>query len=208
MKNGILEKINPGVAEKLEFLASFARKPGVIGAFAPSSAQLAVAMLRGCELETAKTVVEFGPGTGAFTKHILARVGRETLFLALELDEGHARRLGKRFSGVAVYNDSADKLPEYLARHRRAQTDYVISGLPWANMPPDAQERILGAVVGALSPSGSFTTFAYVHALWMPTARRFRRRLEERFGSLEVSRIVWRNLPPAFVYRCRGGKRL
>jgi phospholipid N-methyltransferase len=65
------------------------------------------------------------------------------------------------------------------------------------------QDRILEAVVKSLAPKGVFTTFAYLHAAWLPTAVRFRKRLKQHFGSVKTSRIVWRNLPPAYVYRCR-----
>jgi phospholipid N-methyltransferase len=54
-----------------------------------------------------------------------------------------------------------------------------------------------------LSPKGVFTTFAYAHAYWLPTAVRFRKRLKAHFGSVKTSRLVWRNVPPAYVYRCR-----
>ncbi|MEU8139852.1 hypothetical protein [Streptodolium elevatio] len=57
----------------------------------------------------------------------------------------------------------------------------------------------------ALTPAGRMTTFAYGHAAWMPTARRFAAELSASFGTVERTRTVWRNLPPAFVYRaCHG----
>ena len=58
-------------------------------------------------------------------------------------------------------------------------------------------------VLASLAPDGMFTTFTYVHAFWLPRARRFRHRLECFFAEVKTSRIVWRNVPPAFVYRCR-----
>src|SRR6266571_4168707 len=168
-----------------------------------SSSALAQAMLHGCDLRYARTVVEFGAGTGAFTRLILERIGGHTTFLAMELDDKHVRELRQRFPGVHVYRDSAERVQKYLADHRRKKGDYIISGLPWANMPVNEQERILEAVLYSLTPDGLFTTFAYVHARWLPRARRFRERLEHYFAEVTTSRIVWRNLPPAFVYRCR-----
>jgi phosphatidylethanolamine/phosphatidyl-N-methylethanolamine N-methyltransferase len=198
-----LARLDPAVAERLEFLSSFLRQPSRVGSFAPSSPELAQAMLRGCELRSAKAVVEFGPGTGAFTRMILERIGKDTGFIALELDSHHVRRLRERFPGLAVYHDSAERVQKYLALHKRDKADYIISGLPWANMPVKVQERILQAALRTLGPRGMFTTFAYVHACWLPRARRFRRRLEEHFAEVKTSRIIWRNVPPAFVYRCR-----
>ena len=149
------------------------------------------------------TVVEFGPGTGAFTRLILERIGKQTAFLALELDEKHARGLRQHFPRLNVYHDSAERIQKYLAQHRRSKADYIISGLPWANMAVKVQEHILNAVVASLAPDGMFTTFSYVHACWLPRARRFRDRLENYFAEVKTSRTVWRNVPPAFVFRCR-----
>jgi phospholipid N-methyltransferase len=190
-------------AERLHFLKAFLRKPMTMGAACPSSLSLARAMLQDCDLRSAEVVVELGPGTGAFTRVILERIRPQTLFLALEVDQACAARLRGELEGVAVYHDSAERLAHYLARHGRVQTDYVISGLPWTNMRPQVQDRILNAVIQCLGPRGVFTTFAYAHAYWLPTAVRFRKRLRQHFGSVKTSRLVWRNLPPAYVYRCR-----
>jgi len=200
---GFLEKLDPALAERLRFLSAFLREPARVGSFAPSSPALAQAMLRGCDLRNARTVVEFGAGTGAFTRPILERIGGQTTFLAFELDDKHVRGLRQRFPGLHVYRDSAERVQKYLADHRRKKADYIISGLPWANMPVTEQERILQGVLNSLTADGLFATFAYVHARCLPRARRFRERLEHYFGQVTTSQIVWHNFPPAFVYRCR-----
>ena len=66
----------------------------------------------------------------------------------------------------------------------------------------EVQEGSMTAVAESLRPGGTFATFAYVHAVYLPKARRFRRRLESLFTTVEISPVVWLNLPPAFVYRC------
>src|SRR5437867_6378264 len=185
-RRGLWQKLDPALAERLEFLGAFLRKPASTGSFAPSSPWLARAMVRGCDLKKAKVVVEFGPGTGAFTRLILHRIEKHTTFIALELDAEHVRRLRQRFPSLHVYNDSAEKLQRYLPRHGRKKADYIISGLPWANMPVKVQERILDAVLASLSPEGMFTTFTYVHACWLPSARRFRKRLREHFADVKT----------------------
>lgn len=190
------------VAEHVQFLEAFIREPASIGALSPSSRALAKAMIRGCALERADTVVEMGPGTGAFTGLIRDRITANTTFIALELDPVHARRLRKRFPDIAVYNDSAERMPEYLGLHSKQKADYIISGLPWANLPIAIQARIMDAILMSLAHDGVFTTFAYVHARWLPKAQLFRRTLRQQFGRVEISPVVWANLPPAFVYRC------
>ena len=65
------------------------------------------------------------------------------------------------------------------------------------------QDRLLEAVFKSLLPGGQFIAFAYLHAAWFPTTRRFRGLLTRRFECMESTAIIWRNLPPAYVLRCR-----
>lgn len=184
------------------FLRGFLRQPALVGAVLPSSRQLALAMVHGLDLARAATVVELGPGTGAITAVILDHLGPKTQFLTIELDHNHCAILRKRFAHLAVYQDSAERLPDYLRQHGAHCADYILSGLPWASLPLDLQDRLFTSIVHSLSPNGAFVTFAYLHARWLPKAVRFRNRLLDRFDQVELSKVVWRNAPPAFVYRC------
>jgi phospholipid N-methyltransferase len=198
----LLRGLELHLKERVEFLRVFIKEPTRVGALSPSSPALARALVHGLALKTANTVIEIGPGTGAVTGLILKRIGKATTFFALELNSRYTRSLKRRFPDLIVHNDSAEKLGKYLSEHGRESAKYIISGLPWAFFDSALQERILHAVHTSLAPDGVFTTFAYVHALWMPAARKFRRRLESGFSRVEASPVVWRNLPPAFVYRC------
>lgn len=169
----------------------------------PSSPALARALIAPCPLEQARAIVELGPGTGAITQPILHRLHPQARFLAMELEPSHAQELASRFPRVIVCHDSAEHLEWHLRQHNIAEVDCVISGLPWAVMNARLQERILGAAVRSLARDGVFVAFGYAHARSFPATRRFRRSLERHFGSLTTSRVVWRNVPPAFVYICR-----
>jgi phospholipid N-methyltransferase len=81
--------------------------------------------------------------------------------------------------------------------------DCIVSGLPWAAFPAALQVKILDEMMLVLKPGGKFVTFAYLHGLPLPPARKFRALLPRYFTSVGKSPVVWLNLPPAFVYRCR-----
>lgn len=147
-------------------------------------------------------VVELGPGTGAFTRLILERMNPRSRFFALELNQMNVHQLRRTFPKLQVYADSAEHLPKYLEQPLPKKADCIVSGLAWGNMLPATQNRIFDAVTRSLAPGGLFTTFAYVHAQVLPTSLRFRKRLFSHFSKIEVTPIVWRNLPPAFIYRC------
>ena len=186
----------------LPFLGTFLREPLTVGSCWPSSPALAEEMVGGCDLASRDLVVELGPGTGAFTGLILERVKRRSRFFALEISPRNVRVLRRRFPNLQVYEDCAQKLPKYLRPRDPQKADCIISGLAWGNMLPATQNRIFDAVLSSLAPGGVFTTFAYVHASWLPTSKRFRKRLFHHFDRVETTPIVWRNLPPAYIYRC------
>jgi phospholipid N-methyltransferase len=54
-----------------------------------------------------------------------------------------------------------------------------------------------------MKDGGKFATFAYLQGLIMPAGIRFRKQLETQFSKVEISKVVWKNLPPAIVYRCQ-----
>ena len=123
--------------------------------------------------------------------------------LAFEIDARLAGQLDGKIPGVRIVNDSAERIAEHLAAAGLASADSILSGLPWAVFPRELQQTLLTSVLGALRPGGLFATFAYIPAAWFPPGRRFRAMLAGGFASVETTRVVWGNVPPAFVYRCR-----
>lgn len=187
--------------ERARFLKAFVQRPFDTASITPSSRFLARAMLLGCDLESAHRVVELGPGTGVFTKEITARLRESAELTCLELNEELSRSLVLRFPKARIVTDSAENLQSHFGP--LVHLDCVISGLPWVLFSIGRQRELLEPAWRMLKPGGHFSTFAYTHNSAFHTARRFRSLLQELFTEVEISRTVWRNLPPAFVYKCR-----
>ena len=181
------------------FVEAFIREPLTVGALWPSSSRLSKLVVESCDVVPGDTVVEFGPGTGSFTGLLLQRLHGRGRMLAMELSETNIAELRRRYPHCETIHDSAENLPKHLNGTR---AKCIISGLAWGNMLPATQDRIFDAMLESLASDGQFVAFAYVHASWFPTSRRFKRRLLESFVRVEKTPIIWRNLPPAFVYRC------
>ena len=185
------------------FFTRFARYPMRVGAVAPSSAFLARQAVAPVPRHGNPVVVELGPGTGSFTAAIQRRLAGRGYHLAIEIDEVFAGMLRSRYPELDVVVGDAATLPDVLARRGIAAADVVVSGLSWAAFSPTRTHNVLTAVAASLVPHGAFTTFAYLHALWSPPARRLRRELERTFQEVVPGRTVWANLPAALVYHAR-----
>ena len=103
---------------------------------------------------------------------------------------------------VTLYNDDAANVRAICQGEGIDQVDYVVSGLGWPSFSDDLRERILVATAEVLRPGGEFRTFGYHIGLTMRGAWHFRRLIKRLFTTVTISPIVWRNMPPAFVYRC------
>ncbi len=182
-----------------KFVQAFVREPLKVGAIWPSSETLSRAVADACEFAPRDTVVELGPGTGNFTELLLHRLNPQGRLVALELSATNVAVLQKRFPKSEIHFDSA----EHVAKYVPAQTARcVVSGLAWGNMMPALQDRIMNAITNSLAPGGQFVGFAYSHARYYPTTVRFRRLMQEQFARFDTTPIIWRNVPPAYIYRC------
>ncbi|MBL8964938.1 MAG: methyltransferase domain-containing protein [Phycisphaerae bacterium] len=162
-------------------------------------------MVEGLDLETARAVIEFGPGTGVFTREILRRVGPGTRVVAIERSSSMAAALRSEFPGVLLHEDTAANAEAICRREgiEPGTVDSIVSGLPFAGFPGPLQKEILEAAIGVLRPGGRFVTFAYYGAHLKPAGRRFGQLLESLFASVERGAGAMMNIPPAFVYRCQ-----
>jgi phospholipid N-methyltransferase len=186
----------------VRFIREFLASPGTVGAVMPSSRHLARTMVEGVRFDRAKVVVEYGPGTGSFTGHIVRRLAPGAKFFAVELSPRMAREWRKRYPGLRVHRASVADMPRICREEGVRKVDVIFSGLPWTSFKEDQQRELLGATAAVLRPGGLLVTFVYRTSALLPAARRFRRLLPEYFRTVTRSRHVWRNLPPAFVIRC------
>lgn len=187
----------------VRFFGEFILHPTKTGAIAPSSQYLARAMVEWINLPNAKTVLEYGPGTGAFTDHIIRRMRADSSFAAIELNSRLAESFRQRHPGLALVEDSVANVIGICQRLGFKSVDCIICGLPWASFPEDLQTHLLKEMISVMSRDGQFVTFAYLQGLLLPAGRRFAKLLPQYFPHVSKSRTVWRNLPPAFVYQCK-----
>lgn len=178
----------------MSFLLEYLKHPRKVGAIAPSGKELAKTMMRPIDFETADVIVEYGPGTGAFTKMLCEKKKPETLLLLIEQNEHFYKRLVSMFKGepnVRILNGDAKDVNRYLRQRGYAHADYIVSGLPFTSLPGVVSDGILKATKSALGAEGVFITFQY---------SLLKRRYFERFFGISDCLRQIKNLPPAYVF--------
>lgn len=185
------------------FIKQLLTNPGSTGAIVPSSDELAKRIVDFAGPGPDAVIAEYGPGTGVFTKRILQTLRPEQTFFAIEINEQFAAELKKCYPDLRLHIGCASNVAEYCREEGQDHVDCVISGLPWAIFPNELQEKILGAMTDIMPEGGTFVTFAYLQGLVMPAGRNFKKNLKRHFSKVETSGVIWKNIPPAIIYRCR-----
>jgi phospholipid N-methyltransferase len=171
----------------------------MVGSMTPSSRFLAAKMLNHIPIKDAKVIVELGPGTGVFTEKILEKIGKNTQFIVIELNDDFFIALKEKFHhpNLHLMHDSADQIEVYLNELGFKKADLIISSLPLANFPSNLRNQIIGTAKDCLTENGKFVQFQYsLQSLNM---------LKRFFLSVKVDFTLF-NFPPAFVYTCSNGR--
>jgi phosphatidylethanolamine/phosphatidyl-N-methylethanolamine N-methyltransferase len=184
------------------FFREFLRAPLRTASVVPSSAALADVMLAPLRTGHQQVLVELGPGTGAFSRHVPSLTPAGTHHIAVEANPAMAQHLARNCPWIDVIHGSAADLPILLADRGIVDVDVIVSGLPWQAFAGPAGPALVNDIASALSDNGTYTQFTYSWTRWTAPARRQRELLRQRFRQIDVSSTVWRNAPPAFVYTC------
>ncbi|WP_085829270.1 class I SAM-dependent methyltransferase [Clostridium massiliodielmoense] len=182
--------------KSLLFLLQYIVKPRTTGAIMPSSKYLAKKMINKINFNTAKYIVEYGPGTGVFTDEIIKHKNENTVILLIEYNTNFYNALREKYSDIEnlyLINGSAENIDEYLKAFNIPYIDYVVSGLPFASLPKNISSTILRKTMCLLKKDGKFITFQYT--LFMKNY------INKYFSSININR-EYRNIPPAYVLNC------
>lgn len=147
--------------ERVAFLRGFVAHPDQVGSVIPSSHALEQRLVHSARLLRARCVVELGPGTGGTTRAFLRAMPSAGQLLAIELNEGFARRLRAsiRDPRLSIEPGSAEFIARCLAERRLPAPDAIISGIPFSTMPTAVADRIAREIADLLAPGGRFVAY-------------------------------------------------
>ncbi len=180
--------------DAISFFRAWLSDPLRVASITPSGAALSNAITS--EITPAYApVIELGPGTGVFTRALIARGVPEEKLALIEFGSDFARRLEFRHPSATVLWMDASKIGDVpLFGGDRAGA--VVSGLPLLSRKPRKVMAILRASFRHLRENGAFYQFTYGPRCPV------RRPILDRLG-LEATYLTtaFANIPLASVYR-------
>jgi phospholipid N-methyltransferase len=188
-------------SETLKFFSAWLAEPLRVAAVAPSGRALSALIVSEVDSRTGR-IIELGPGTGAFTRALIAKGIPEEDLALIEFGSEFAAKLSADFPLARILRMDAARLRD-LALFDGAPAGAVISGLPLLSMRPRKVYSILEGAFAHLRTDGAFYQFTYGPRC--PVSRR----LLDRLG-LKATYVggTLANVPPAAVYRIRRRKTL
>ncbi len=183
-----------------KFLRQYITHPRSVGAIAPSGKNLALKTMEPIDFKTAKVIVEYGPGTGSFTKELVRLKSDDTKLILIEQNKEFVKILEREFKDVKnlfIINDSAENTSKILKNHGHKYADYVVSGLPFTTLPKEVSINIFNETNKILD-KGFFITFQY---------SKVKKKFFESFFAFHDILFVLKNLPPAYVFVLKKNKK-
>ncbi len=185
--------------ENIQFLQAFLKNPAKVGAITPSSPELAQKMVKGIEPNDENIILELGVGTGAITKYLQDILPNEKSYLGIELDRSLVKSLRKNYPDLKIVCGNATETFSIHQKSGLGKVGFVICCLPFVSLPNEVGKTILLEIDKFMQQGCTFCTFQYAHGYYFPSAIKLREFMRKRYGKAQRSRLVVKNVPPAYT---------
>jgi len=137
-------------------------------------------------------LVEYGPGSGAFTKYLLSRMSLDSKLIAIEKNKKLASALRNlNDERLEVVEDSAENMRRVLKNKGIEYADYIVSGIPLSFLNPNQKTRILSDTHKTLIKGGKLLVYQ--------ASKKHEGLIQEYFRDVN-SYPQPVNIPPLFVF--------
>ncbi|MBI2629186.1 methyltransferase domain-containing protein [Candidatus Pacearchaeota archaeon] len=142
-----------------------------------------------------KIIVEYGPGTGVFTKYLLEKMNQDSKIIIIETNKEFVENLNKiNDPRLIVVYDSAENVQDILKVNNLSKVDYIISGVPFSFMSEDDVTELIKRSRDILNEDGGF--FVY------QVSSKIEKYLKDFFPHVSKD-FALNNIPPLHVYEAR-----
>jgi len=144
-----------------------------------------------------RTLVEYGPGTGVFTRYLLSRMRPDSRVILIERNPGFVRMLETGFADprVVIRNACASNVLETIADCGVRAVDAVVSGIPFSFLPYETRMEIVKNTHAALREQGKFLAYQTFYQ----SNNHLKEPLRSVFRSVRVEYEML-NIPPMRIY--------
>ncbi len=142
-------------------------------------------------------IVEYGPGTGVFSKYLLGHMKEDSRLVLIERNRNFKSFLQKNIKDprMVLVHDSCENVLETLRSIKESEADYIISGIPFSFLDHDLKHRILYNTHRALKKGGKFL----VYQTCFQTNNHLKVHLKKHFPIVN-SKYELANIPPLRTY--------
>ena len=178
------------------YVKNFVKDP-YIASVTPTSG---IAVHKVCEkidFNSSRLIIEYGPGTGVFTAHLLRSMRKEARLIAIERNRNFYQIVQKDFPDprLAVIHDNAENVLDILKNCRAGQADCIISGIPFSFLSPEKKMQILSTAHSALKEGGKF--LAYQN--FVQTPEHLKNHLGKIFPKIKTQYFFF-SFPPLLIF--------
>ena len=185
----------------ITYLKSFVTDTNV-ASITPSSQYCVRKLCSKIDFSTKKIIVEYGGGTGVFTKYILRQMTDDSQIFVFETNDKFFKKLQEIDDPrLTLFNESVEEILNLLPQEILGNVNHIISGIPFSFFDWELKINILNKTQQALKPSGSFLAYQ--------TSGHLKKPLTEVFNNYTTD-FCWKNIPPYFIYEAvrRGDNKL
>lgn len=132
-----------------------------VASFTPTSLHGIKKVCEKINFNKRNVIVEYGPGTGVFTRYLLNHLTPDSKLILIERNSDFVDILRQSFqdSRIFIFHESAENVDKLLTKCHEKQADYIISGIPFSFLPPPLRESIVQKSHACLRLNGKFLAY-------------------------------------------------
>ncbi len=175
----------------LAYLKSFFKDKDV-ASVTPTSKICVRHVCRPIDFEKDITIVEYGAGSGVFSRYLLQNMSADSKLAVFETNDILFEKLKDIDDPrISFYQDSVEFVNKVLPKEIVGKTDFIISGIPFSFLDDKVKSSVLDQSYQLLREGGKFLAYQTSGHLEEP--------LRQTFGNVNTE-WEWRNIPPMTVY--------
>ena len=174
-------------------LREFLKHPLQVGSAFPTSRRLVRRLMEPVPWGAIGLCIEYGPGSGIFTRAILNRLPRNAVLLAVDSSEEFTHHLKQEIDDPRLHavTGTAQEIEQILSRLDLGRPDLILSGLPFSTLAREEAAAVMATSARLLRPGGHFLAYQ-MRGVIRPYLGRHFARVREGYE--------WWNMPPCHLY--------